>query len=409
MPETPGDFDAMVEEGFKNLSEAPVEAATAEPEAGSTPEAAPAEVVPQETKSPEPAPESPSAAAQPSPAVVDADVIAESLIETDEARNLVAKYKAAGKSTVEAVREALKHSAPAYWTQSKAEAERARAAKEQPAESTSAPVATPAPTTAELPAPAELQAIDARMRALETEWNTLAASETKFSTQLQAIKAEIAERQDVLLTQDLDFEQEKALKDRLRYLRSVEKQSEAYLSSVDKEKRQLDLLYRQEQTHRWSTQRVLELSQAREAEARERQRATEELTKTAEANRRRGIYEAWEANLSVIAKEGDPVSDDLFESFKDKAMDAVARKDPKSGADVPAILREFKREWDELGDKFHRLKSKTYAERKEQHVNVNAPSGANAVAPVLKSRGPLTEDELDQVIDSRFKESRATA
>jgi len=396
------DFDSLVEAAFKAAE--PTEAeVTAAPTEGSTPEEKPAEAVPQEAKTTETPTESPSEPApQPSP-VVDADAIAESLIETDEARNLVAKYKAAGKTTAEAVREALKHSAPAYWDKSKAEAEKARAAKEQ-VESPSAPIPSPEPT---VDVPAELQSIDQRMQALVEEHTALAETEQTISGQLANINAEIDQRIDQL-SQELDFETEKSVKARLAQLKTWKREHEGYLKvTLPREKSRIERDYRQEEIAKFNTERVLELSRAREAEARERQRLADDYAKTAEESRRRGIFDAWNANLEVVAKEGDPVPDDLMAKFTDAAMMHLARKDPKTGAEVGPILREFKREWDELGDKLHRLKSKTYAEKKDQHVAVNAPV-APSVQPVVKKRGAFTDDEWDQVVDSRFG-NRATA
>jgi hypothetical protein len=403
LTDTSGDFDSLVDASFSKVAETPaVETPSAEPATGSTPEVKAAEPeAQQEQKESEPEGSTPEPT-QTSPVVDDSAVLERFVAKQDEPyRNLIQKYRASGVSLEDAITQANSQASTAYWNETKAKAEAAKAQKEQPG-STPEPV-QPTPTAVEIPAAPELQTIDDRIRAFTAEKTDVEQKHGLFSGQLQNIQQKIRQLTVASVNPNLDFEKKQAVEQELLGELAKEEQHIAFLNHlVDTHGRlegQLGLLSLNRQV--LATQ--LQDRAAREAAIRERQRSDEESVKAAEVARWSGIKQAWESSSEAVAKEGEAVDPDLFAEFKDDALTYVARQDPKTAAEVPALIREFKAKWDAKNDKVHRAKSKVYAAKKERDTSVNAPEGEKAVAPTTVKRGPFHEDEWDMAVNSRWK------
>jgi hypothetical protein len=308
----------------------------------------------------------------------------------------VAKYRRDGVSLSEAMKVANAKVAADAWQFTKAEAERARLAKEpepqKAAEVTPPPAAAPAPSVDDDP---QVQAVDAKVGQLRTQMSTLLATREEANAKLAAIDAKTKALARQWYSGKLGYEDEEKAKADAATLEAYEAHWRSVLAATNADINRVEEAYEFTQLTRQQAVYLAELRRAREAEVSERARASQTARTTAESTRLQQVESAFKLHLPVVMKEGVPVDQDEAKEFENEALTFLALH-PKfptaTAAEIPALLREFKAKEDAKVDRYHRKQSRIHAERKEQDVKINAPAGAAAVAPAVKRGSNYRED-----------------
>jgi hypothetical protein len=389
-------------------TDGPVDEPAVTPQDSTPVEAAPQEV--QEQTASEVTPPSTDPVSSPAPTPeANPDAAYETLLAdpdlTDEARNLVRKYQGEGKSAAFAIKEALKQSAPAYWSRSKELA--AETKPEARAEVTPPPpAADPQPVAAQVVSP-DVAALDAEVGQLKQQFEPLYVEELKLvpfkdqtEGELRTLVAQI-DRKARAAFLATEYEAKEKLNAEVLALYEQRDEKEALLQRVSarlgwisdrKERLELHNVFLQDKKARALA--VAE-DRAREAERQEqaRKREAEEATR-AEVSRRTAWNTAYLSALESVKKEGTELEPEDLPDFQDYAVTFFAKQPAAKQSDpaqVPGLLREAKKAYDVWVDRAHRKQSRVHSLKKEQDVAVSAPSGAAAVAPPVKRGQPANE------------------
>jgi hypothetical protein len=389
-------------------TDGPVDEPAVTPQDSTPVEAAPQEVQEQTASEVTPPSTDPVSSPAPTPAV-DTDAAFQALFDdpdlTDEARNLLKKYQAEGRSPSFVVKEALKHGAASHWNENKRLSAEAKQPEPQP-ESPSAP-AQPAAQTAPVVSSPDVAALDAEVGQLKQQFEPLYVEELKLvpfkdqtEGELRTLVAQI-DRKARAAFLATEYEAKEKLNAEVLALYEQRDEKEALLQRVSarlgwisdrKERLELHNVFLQDKKARALA--VAE-DRAREAERQEqaRKREAEEATR-AEVSRRTAWNTAYLSALESVKKEGTELEPEDLPDFQDYAVTFFAKQPAAKQSDpaqVPGLLREAKKAYDVWVDRAHRKQSRVHSLKKEQDVAVSAPSGAAAVAPPVKRGQPANE------------------
>lgn len=314
-------------------------------------------------------------------------------------RDLVEKYRAGGMSLADAMVKANTEQSTAYWEVTRAKSAEAKAQKQPEVQAAPAAPATPEPTSAEAEPP-EIREIDQRVGVLRSQMAGLLKSEDEYKKSLAAIEDAEEKIKLAILTQDLEFDAETKAKAELRRLLALRNDTRAYLSSIAEKKQGIEDRYDSLEVLKKQTQKVIAIERAREAEVKEREARAVEAQKAEAQSRWKAASDAWDTNLPTITNEGDPVPQELLGDFKELALKHIydsTNGNPPAPADVPKLMREAKAKFDQRIELAHRVRSRTFAERKEKDLQVvsQAPDGKAAQAPAVKRRNFASDEEFE--------------
>lgn len=393
-----GGFDGL--QGTDGPIDAPLASPAAEPSVEAAPDAPPVE----QATAAAPEPPSEPAAVPPPAEPVDDEAPLRSFLDTQpkDYTDLVTKYQAGGKSLRDAMAEANAQMSRRYWESTRAEAEKAKAAQEPTAPPAVAPEAPkPQITSPDVAAlEAEVEILKAQFAPLYHEELELVPFKTKTEGECRSLVAQIERKQRAaFMTTDYDKQQELFAEVKALYESRDEK--EALLQRVNfrlgqivdqKDRLELRNAFLGDKKER-ALAAAAERSREAERQEQARRTAADEAAK-AEATRREAFNSAFDSSFKVAQTAGDPLEPEEIAKFKNYAVTFYAHH-PKGKAQNPAevldILKEAKAAYDGDIEFAHRKKSRLHALKKEQDVNVNAPSGAAAVAPAVKRGSPAYE------------------
>lgn len=370
----PDGIDAAIEAHFDAIPDDFVSAPAASPaETPSPAEAAPA--VPQD----KPAEVAPTASdASPSPG---------STTESKDYQDFLSKN---GGDPNKAAR--------AYWDLNNRAAQLARENEELRAQrqtAASAPPADPVVQAPPPPVPEEVGRLDATMRDLNTEYQRVESQRQTYATEQAKLNREIDRITDALTADGVDFERSEQLRSKLRELKLSRNEYNQEVSRLTRESSDLVREYRTTKSEKVQAERVIRLESAREAEI--KRRDDESIQRFG-----RRFYE----HVPSIAGEGpEKVPDSLLPRFKKLAQREALLQLTAPGMDldtqdIPAFIRKIKAEFLEDINEGHKAKSAVYAAKKDADVQVNAPDGVKAVAPVAKTSRFTSRDEVDAFLES---------